>query len=629
MAAWQKTISELLKSAREAAGAKKHGQALSYYQQCLKLALPKSEPKDNTIAYYYSSLAYSAMALDRYKLALESMVNSLAYLDLETEYGARTLAWILRNKAYTEQRMSAASQRKYAHLLKAVQISRTQLDELLARLLKPSDLKPERQVYTLHDTEIADPYSFLETALVDDSNHIRAKECQEWLNKEIERSEIALQLMRSRFRTPADLYTAGWSQLHWLPSRVGRFYIFMETKLHTHHVIVRRSTSLGNKGRVIYDSSKVLAENEQPAGCRVSPNGQWMIYGASPNGSDRSYWRVRNLATGKDLPGKIENVLWGNIYFSPDGKGLLYQFSESREGGLGHRSPTYYRKLGSARHRVLHEPYSADADRSSPELLFGNKFILFSERLKFSYNQRVYLRPNKQNYAGKPLNLFPGKPGRYKWLGWKDRKLYFLTRCNAPRGRILMVELNASCTKVLRTVEILPESDENIIDACLNQDALVVSSLTGDGSHNKLRVYKHSGALWREMELPFDGTVSSISCAYRGSEFFFSISAADRPRAIYYHVFKSGKTRLWHDATFRPSLSVVNKVELVRSADGTMVPMHISHRADLKRGQAAPCLMSVYGGFAHAMLPGFNYQAWCWISEGGIYGSPKEIRTSG
>lgn len=607
-------IQNTLKSAREAAGAKEHVRAIRLFAKCVELvqAESKSGAKNNTLAYYYSCIAFSELALKRFQKVLKAMVQSLHYLDLQSDYGIKTLAWILANRTYVESLMGDKA-RKQSKLLEQLRIGDAELDKMVRRLMVPGELAPRVDDYFLHGKKIKDPFSFLEV----DSDSERSQ----WLNKEIERSDIALQFLRAKYPVPDDLYKAGWSQLHRLPSRVGRYYIFYESKLYTHHVIVRRSKSLRNKGKVVYDSSKVLKENESPAGCRVSPNGRWLVYGASPNGSDRSYWRIRDLESGADLPGQIDNVLWGNIYFSPDGKGLLYQFSESSEGGLGLRAPTYYRKLGSSRHRIFHKPYGADADRSSANILFGNRFVLFSERVKRSYNQRVYLKPNRRDFAGEPLSLFAGRPGKYKWLGWKNQRVFFLTRHRAPRGRIVMLELSKNGRKVLRDVEVVPQGDDNIIDAYFNQDSIILSTLSKDGKCNSLRVYSHDGEYRGDISLPFDGIVGGVSCAYKTGECFFAITASARPTEIYCHDFKTGKTKLLFGAAFKPTVAVVSRVEQVPSADGTLVPMHISYRADLPK-QPAPCLMNVYGGFAHLMVPGFNYQAWCWMTMGGIWVQP-------
>src|SRR5437588_11223675 len=56
----------------------------------------------------------------------------------------------------------------------------------------------------------------------------------------------------------------------------------------------------------------------------ASRDGKLLAYGVSKGGSDWTDWRIRDLATGRDLP---ELLLWTKYYrpvFKPDGKGIFY-----------------------------------------------------------------------------------------------------------------------------------------------------------------------------------------------------------------------------------------------------------------------------------------------------------------
>lgn len=647
MADNSKLIQENLQAAREAVKAGRHRRAIGFFEECLRLARPRRGVKNNTIVYYHNSIAYSRLYLKQYVPMLESLVRAFSFLDLSQESGINALCWIFSNRDDVKRRLGAKAPR-HAALLEKLKLPVGELERIIGSLLPAGKLKPSREGVSfrkLHGEKISDPYYFLE-----DPHNQSAKS---WLDKERQRSQQAIQLLAERFGYPEEAIAAGWAQLHWLPSRFGPNYVCSELKLYSRHFLVRVSRSLKRKGRIVFDSEKVLKDNEDSAGTKFSLDGRWMLYGVSPDGSDKSYWRIRDIETGRDLPGQIDNVIWGNIYFSPDSKGVIFQKalesqpdlasgqsdgkkSGAHKGpqamgeGVGYRAPTYYMPVEGKRPRLFHRPLNAASERSGVEPILNGKYFLFYEKSKGSQNWRVYLKQNKPMWqdlsrgrsdGAVPLELFPGEEGLYDFIGADGRNLLFFTRYRAPRGKVIAVEMDRSFTQVVSRKVILPQGRDNVVRVCCNNKNIVVVTIPLDEAGSRLAVYTMDGDEVSRPELPFAGYIGGVVIGADSDELFFSMSSEGRPTEHYLYDLKKGKMRLLYGATYKPDFDVVTKVVNVPSADGVLVPMFLSYRADLAK-KPAPCLMSVYGGFNASLVPHFNYSSLCWMKSGGIWAQP-------
>ncbi|WP_204351862.1 hypothetical protein, partial [Klebsiella variicola] len=60
------------------------------------------------------------------------------------------------------------------------------------------------------------------------------------------------------------------------------------------------------------------------SGVAPSRDGKLLAYGVAGAGSDWQTWRVRDLATGQDLPDTIEWVKFSGAAWTADGKGFFY-----------------------------------------------------------------------------------------------------------------------------------------------------------------------------------------------------------------------------------------------------------------------------------------------------------------
>lgn len=610
--------------AQKCMGSQKYGQARLLYLKCIALKRPKSAAPNNNLAYYYSLAYYATMLQKRPLLALRYWRHSLARLEPGSEYCKTTMLWLFGSL------VSLKRSTKNKNALTQISVAQKQFLKAVGpidRLWHATKVQGKRFSYVKHNVRVADPFAHFETppkpqaAAKGEQKSGESELLHPWIKEQVHRSQIAMAVAKDNYILPKDFYAAGWAQTKKLPFFYGDYFFQSEIPIGTHHTVLRRSTSAKLKGKVILDTAKLLKSDELFAGFRINKKGSKLLYGVSKKGSDLTSWRVRDIERGVDIGHSYDGVVWGAIHFHSDGKGVVYQIDQGVDGKRGLRAPFYYRLPGNlASVRVIHTAIDPKASSSYPSI-FGKK-VLVSENYSHSFNNRVYIKNADQKSRARPLELFAGLPGDYRYVGWHNQEMFFYTHQKAPRGRVIAVKLDKRYSKILSVREFIAEGDNNITSVYLLKSCILVMALVEHGRRQVFLKYDYNGKQIGEIACPVDGIIGSISLGYAGDQIYFYASAKDCPSTIYCHNLSSGKTTVYAHSSFKPSLKIKTSVVMVKSKDNTQVPMHLSHREDLKPGKRTPCLMSVYGGFGANMTTGFNYQSWSWIESGGIWAQP-------
>ena len=85
----------------------------------------------------------------------------------------------------------------------------------------------------------------------------------------------------------------------------------------------------------------------------VSDDGKLLAYGLSTAGSDWQVWRVRDVATGKDLHEELKWIKFSSVSWTPDNKGFFYgRYAEPNEAtklvDTNYFQKLYYHRVGTS-----------------------------------------------------------------------------------------------------------------------------------------------------------------------------------------------------------------------------------------------------------------------------------------
>ena len=168
-----------------------------------------------------------------------------------------------------------------------------------------------------HGTAVADPYRWMES--------LDAPEVAEWVRAQNAVTRPWLDALPLREHFGARL-TALWDYPRTgLPVlEAGQLFYARNAGLERQAPLYRRDPTTGTVS-LILDPNAISADGGVSlASWRVAPDGRYLAYGLATGGADWRTLRVRDLATGRDLPDAVEWVRFSGLAWTRDGKGFFY-----------------------------------------------------------------------------------------------------------------------------------------------------------------------------------------------------------------------------------------------------------------------------------------------------------------
>ena len=342
-----------------------------------------------------------------------------------------------------------------------------------------------------------------------------------------------------------------------------------------------------------------------------SPDGRLMIYAIRDGGRDEREYRVRDFESGEDLPDRLPTYLYGNVSFDPEGEGFYYS-RRSRETGARIR----YHRLGTD----IEEDEELFGEGHGPERFVGfsqggdGRWHVYTVQHGWARTD-VYLHDLRSGTA--PAPLIVGAPARFG-TRFVDDELYLLTNLDAPKNRILAVELENPDPDPSRWREVLPEGEDLLTGYRFIGDDLYADYLR-DVSSRIVR-YGPDGAVKGEIPIPPHHVATLRSHGEDGDEALLTLTSLLTPSTILKLDLETMETEEWRPSSvpFDGSEYELKQVWYA-SEDGTRAPMYIAHRRGLDLDGQAPALLYGYGGFNVNLLPRFDARAAAWLEQGGVY----------
>jgi prolyl oligopeptidase len=472
----------------------------------------------------------------------------------------------------------------------------------------PSFRGPDVDNY--HGTFVEDPYRWLEDpdspdtkAWVDAQNALTFG----FLGKIPERAAIRARL--------EEVYGYERRDTHQLEG--GRLFYQRNTGLQNQSVLWVAAAD-GSGAKVLLDPNTLSSDGTVAlSDYAASPDGKWVAWSSSSGGSDWQEWRVREVATGKDLPDVVRWSKFSSAVWMRDSSGFFYARYPEPAGG----------KSGAVTSLLDHQIYlhklrtqqAADVSmfRGDPSWINacavtvdGKWLVVASYRGSIPENL-VTLR-SLADPSAPPVALVSEWKGSYSYVGGEGDALYFQTDVGSPRGRVIRMDPAG------RETTLVPEGPDAMQNVALTRGRILVQWMHDAAS--RITVHDLEGKPLGEVDLP-------PLVAAR-----LSASDLDKDTALYgvggYVV--SPRTYRWDVATGKSTLVFASKVPFDESAyetvrvfypgkDGTKIPMFLTQKKGTPRDGTAPTYLYAYGGFAVSMTPYFWPDVIPWLERGGVY----------
>ena len=349
-----------------------------------------------------------------------------------------------------------------------------------------------------------------------------------------------------------------------------------------------------------------------------------MAYAVSAAGSDWQEWRVRDVATGQDLPDVIKWSKFSGASWLKDGSGFYYgRYEAPKDANLlqavNKNQKLYFHAVGTPQEKdalVYERP-------DKPDWMFGGevtddgRYLLLYQTEGTENKNRIFVRDLKDpNGRIEPfLNEFDAA---YSVVGNDADSFYVLTNNGAPRYRLVAISRSNPSPAAWKTL--IPEAPgTDVLDGVtMVNDRFVTSWMTD--AHTAMRLYSRAGEKLADLALPAIGTVSAFSGRRSHTEGFYAFTSYTYPTTVYRYDFSKGASTVFK----RPAVDFdAAKYETVQvfypSKDGTKIPMFLTYRKGLAKTGQNPTYLYGYGGFNSPVTPSFSPATAAWLEMGGIY----------
>ena len=474
-----------------------------------------------------------------------------------------------------------------------------------------------QQVDIWHGTPVADPYRWLE-------QDVRtSREVADWVSAENQLTFAFLDTLPDRPRIRTRLAELWNFERFGLPIHAGKNYFYRKNDGLQNQSVLYVQRGLEAEPRAIIDPNAWSDDGATAmAEYYPSPDGTRVAYTIQDGGTDWRSARVLDVAQNTLLDDDIHWIKFSDLSWSADGSGFYYsrypepdKSSEYQELNFNHQ--VYFHRLGTPQSEdtlIYARPEQPDQGFGAHATDDGHWLLITVWHGTDERYELVLLDLTRPGSA--PRALITGFDNEYALAGNEGATFYFRTNRDAPRGRIIAMDVNHPEPGAWR--EVVPEDASTLVDASLVGGRLVAEYL--QDAHTSVRLFDTDGKAAGEVRLPGLGYAEGFEGKDDSPETFFVYSSFNQPPQIERLDTQTGQTATFKSAkvAFNPDDYIVEQV-FYTSADGTRIPMFITHRRGVQRDGTNPTLLYGYGGFNIPITPEFLIARMGWLDMGGVY----------
>ncbi len=483
--------------------------------------------------------------------------------------------------------------------------------------IRPAYPKAPRaeQVDDYHGTRISDPFRPLEDP---DAPATRA-----WIDAENALTRSYLDAIPERQALGRRLTKLWDYERFTTPIREGGRLFYSRNDGLQHQAVLYVVDEGGAAPRVLLDPNTLSKDGTVAlSGIAISRDGKTLAYGVASGGSDWQEWRVLDVATSRDTGDILKWIKFSAPAFAKNGKGLYYARYDAPASGreldaVVKNQKIFFHRLGS--------PQTSDALVHAPEdpnylhqvrVSEDGRWLVLSISRGSSGKNRLWVKDLSRE--GAPfLKLFDDFSSRWAWVDSEGTTAYLRTDRNAPRGRLVSLDLAATVAPPV-LADVLREGDAVLRSVHAVGDRFVV--VTMRDASERVRIHGRDGKPGKEIALPVLGTVSGFSGRRTDGDTFFMFASFTYPATVYRLDLASATATVFKKprVDFDPAAFETKQI-FYPSKDGTKVPMFLVAKKGTTWDGTNPTLLTAYGGFNIPELPSFSVKYLAFVENGGVF----------
>ena len=472
---------------------------------------------------------------------------------------------------------------------------------------------------TLHGATVADPYRWLE--------EIDSPETKAWIEAENRLSFGVLDRIPERAAIRRRLEQVWNYERFSVPHREGGRTFYERNDGLQDQPVLYVVDAPGGQPRTLLDANDLSTDGTVALKLwSVSRDGKRLAYSLSTAGSDWVEVRVRDVDTAQDLTDRIAWVKFSNLTWLPDGSGFFYCSYDEPPEGEELKESNFFQKLWLHR---LGTPQSADRlvheDREHKEWGWdaqvsddGRFLVVHVWKGSIERNQLYYVDLSRPDAP--VTELITGFEAEYAFLDNDDRTFWLRTTKDAPRGRVIAVDLDAPAPDRWR--ELIPQAAEPLQGVAVVGERFVAAYLAD--ARSEVRLFRLDGTPDGRIDLPALGTASGFSGERADTDTYYAFTSFLFPTTILRYDFATRKSEVFR----RPEIGIrfedyETRQLFYASRDGTRVPMFVTLRRGAALDGSHPVYLYGYGGFNISLTPRFSPAVLTWLELGGVFAMPN------
>lgn len=466
------------------------------------------------------------------------------------------------------------------------------------------------EVEARHGLSVPDPYRWLEADVRTDANVAKWVEAQNKVTNAYLATLPKREDIRQRLTALYNYERFGLPRV-----RGGVQFFTRNSGLQNQSVLYVQTP--GAEPRVLIDPNPWAKDGATAlAEWQPSDDGKLLVYAVQDGGTDWRTLKLRDVATGQDLPDVIEWVKSSAIAWKKDGSGFYYSRFPEQAGpkylGVSLNQKLYFHKLGTPQSadQLIYETPAFPKRGHFGQVTDDGRWLVIITAEGTDDRYEVHIADIAK--GEKPRALVTGLDFDWSLAGSKGDTLYFRTNKDAPKGRI--VAMNALTGAI---TQVVGEGAATLTGASLVGNRLIADTL--EDAKSVIRVHELDGKPVGTVPLPGIGTAGGFESSEDGVT-YFAFSSFATPGSIWRYDANTNTAAVIRQAkvAFNPADYTVSQV-FYPSKDGTRVPMFVAHRKDLDMTKPHPTLLYAYGGFNISSTPGFSVSRLVWMEMGGVF----------
>jgi len=466
-----------------------------------------------------------------------------------------------------------------------------------------------------HGHRVADPYRWLEDT--------ESAETADWIARQNKVTDAYLDSIPEREAIATRLRQLWNYERFGLPQKQGNVYFYTRNDGLQDQSVYYKAATLDAEPEILLDPNGLSEDGTVAlAGAEPSDDGKFLAYGLADGGSDWRTWKVRDVATGKDLGDEIRWVKFSGIAWTPDSNGFFYGRYDPPEAGeeltgTNENQQVYYHRVGEDQSDDVLVFSRPDQPKWGflPSVTDDGRYLVIQNWKGTEPKEQIFIA-DLRNDEFNVVPLITGFDAEYIPVGSDGDTLLFITDHQAPRRRMIAVDVNNPAREQWR--EVIAETEDVLQSASLFGDTLYAVWL--QDARGKVTRHGIDGALLGELELPGIGSVSGLSGERGDTETFLAFTNYVTPTSIYRVDVSTGQLALWR----KPEIDLettqfVTEQRFCRSKDGTLIPIIVTRKRNTNLDGSNRTLLYGYGGFNISITPSFSPATAAWIDMGGIY----------